>query len=179
MAVNRVYVAVCGLLILAGSIEAASVNPMDKVFQLMDELTAKIEKEGEDEAKAYKEYVDWCDDTATDTKHSIKDATKKKEQLEATIDKAKADAAAAATSIEELTASIASASADLKAASEVRAKEAAEFAKVESELATGVAELDGAITKIESGNVQALLMTLDVMFSKASVATADKSKLMA
>merc|ERR1719420_2068712 len=65
---------------------------------------------------------------------------------------------------------------------------------VEGELVTGVAELDGAITKIEkeaaaspaliqqkldSSNVQALLTTLDVMFSKASVATADKSKLMA
>merc|ERR1719420_611859 len=65
---------------------------------------------------------------------------------------------------------------------------------VEGELVTGVAELDGAITKIEkeaaaspaliqqkldSSNVQALLTTLDVMFSKASVATADKAKLMA
>merc|ERR1719420_1556015 len=65
---------------------------------------------------------------------------------------------------------------------------------VEGELVTGVAELDGAITKIEkeaaaspaliqqkldSSNVQALLTTLDVMFSKASIATADKSKLLA
>jgi len=31
---------------------------------LMDELVAKINKEGEAEAKAYQEYFAWCDDKA-------------------------------------------------------------------------------------------------------------------
>merc|ERR1719506_341776 len=120
-----------GLLILAGVSESASVNPIDKGFELMDELTAKVTKEGEAEVKAYEEFVEWCEDSAADTKFSITTATKKKEQLEATIAKATADAEAASTSIEELVASIATAEADLKASTEMRAKEAAEFATVE------------------------------------------------
>ena len=59
---------------------------MDKVFQLMDELTAKVTKEGELEEKAYKEFVNWCDDSATNTKNSIATSTKKKEQLEALLE---------------------------------------------------------------------------------------------
>ena len=35
-------------------------NPLGKVIDLMTELSAKIQKEGEDEAKAYDEYVQWC-----------------------------------------------------------------------------------------------------------------------
>ena len=31
-----------------------------KVMELMDSLTAKITAEGEEEAKAFKEYFEWC-----------------------------------------------------------------------------------------------------------------------
>jgi len=41
-----------------------AANPLSKVFELMDELTAKIKSEGVAEAKSYKEYFDWCDDTS-------------------------------------------------------------------------------------------------------------------
>merc|ERR1719331_3675792 len=104
---------------------------MDKVFQLMDDLTAKIKKEGIAEEKAFKKFFEWCDDAAANTKNSITTATSSKEKLESTIDKASADIEAAETSIEELAKSIATAEADLKASTEIRAKEAADFAKVE------------------------------------------------
>eukprot|EP00747_Dinoflagellata_sp_TGD_P138342 gnl/TRDRNA2_/TRDRNA2_175777_c5_seq9.p1 gnl/TRDRNA2_/TRDRNA2_175777_c5~~gnl/TRDRNA2_/TRDRNA2_175777_c5_seq9.p1 ORF type:complete len:694 (+),score=268.16 gnl/TRDRNA2_/TRDRNA2_175777_c5_seq9:44-2125(+) len=194
MAMARMTV-VLGLFLLAGAVSATEVSPMDKVFQLMDELTAKITKEGEAEEKAYKEFYEWCDDSASDTKFSIKTAEKEKEKLEATIAKATADAEAATTKIDELSASIATAEADLKASTEIRTQEAADFAKVEAELVTGVEELEGAIAKIgafiqrgkgafiqqqvSSGNVQALLMTLDAVLSKAGIAAADKKKLVA
>merc|ERR1719287_454723 len=94
----------------------ASANPMGKAIQLIDELAAKITAEGEAEAKAYAEVVEWCDDTAKNTGFEIKTATSKKEKLEATIEKAKADQEAAAAKIEELAASIKSSDDDLKAA---------------------------------------------------------------
>merc|ERR1719487_2057218 len=117
-------------------------------------------------------------------------------KLEATIAKATADAQVASTSIEELTAAIATNEADLKAATDMRAKEQADFAKNEAEMVEGVRELDGALAKLEAEqaqpasaaliqqkldtkNVQALLMTLDVVFTKASIASADRSKLLA
>ena len=40
------------------SAAAANVSPIEKVLQLMDDLTAKITAEGEAEAKAYAEYVE-------------------------------------------------------------------------------------------------------------------------
>eukprot|EP00747_Dinoflagellata_sp_TGD_P154790 gnl/TRDRNA2_/TRDRNA2_177533_c10_seq2.p1 gnl/TRDRNA2_/TRDRNA2_177533_c10~~gnl/TRDRNA2_/TRDRNA2_177533_c10_seq2.p1 ORF type:complete len:704 (+),score=255.75 gnl/TRDRNA2_/TRDRNA2_177533_c10_seq2:89-2200(+) len=181
----------CSLFLLAVAAQAETVNPMDKVFQLMDELTAKIKKEGEEEDKAFKEFFEWCDDAAGNTKNSIKTATSTKEKLESTIEKAAADTEAAATSIEELAASIATAEADLKAATEIRKKEAADFATVESELVDGIDTLDRAIATIEkemgsaallqervdSKNVQALLTTLNVVIAKAGINADDKSKL--
>eukprot|EP00747_Dinoflagellata_sp_TGD_P154795 gnl/TRDRNA2_/TRDRNA2_177533_c10_seq24.p1 gnl/TRDRNA2_/TRDRNA2_177533_c10~~gnl/TRDRNA2_/TRDRNA2_177533_c10_seq24.p1 ORF type:complete len:689 (+),score=281.38 gnl/TRDRNA2_/TRDRNA2_177533_c10_seq24:89-2155(+) len=184
----------CSLFLLAVAAQAETVNPMDKVFQLMDELTAKIKKEGEEEDKAFKEFFEWCDDAAANTKNSITTATSTKEKLESTIDKASADIEAAETSIEELAAAIATAEADLKASTEIRTKEAADFAKVEAELVDGVDTLDRAIStieremgssaallqeKVESKNVQALLVTLNVVITKAGITSADKSKLVA
>jgi len=187
--------AIFSLLLLAGSVQAAQMdenaNPMDKVFQLMGELTAKIGKEGEAEEKALKEFFEWCDDAAGNVKNLITTATKKKEQLEGTISKASADIEEATTNIDTLAGQIATAEADLKAATTIREKEASDFATVESELVSGVDILGRAIgvlgassasllqKKVNSGDIKALLSTLDVALSHASIATADKSKLLA
>eukprot|EP00428_Durinskia_dybowskii_P043748 CAMPEP_0170259974 /NCGR_PEP_ID=MMETSP0116_2-20130129/29859_1 /TAXON_ID=400756 /ORGANISM="Durinskia baltica, Strain CSIRO CS-38" /LENGTH=82 /DNA_ID=CAMNT_0010511021 /DNA_START=86 /DNA_END=331 /DNA_ORIENTATION=+ len=62
---------------------AADKNPLGTVMSLLDELRAKIVKEGEIEVKAFKEYFDWCDDTAKNGEQSIKTATAQKAKLEA------------------------------------------------------------------------------------------------
>merc|ERR1719502_2589201 len=90
---------------------------------MLDDLQAKVKKAGEEEDKAFKEFFDWCDDAASDAKHSIKDATSAKEKAEATISKMTADIEDADTSISELAASIASAEEELKTATELRTKE--------------------------------------------------------
>eukprot|EP00747_Dinoflagellata_sp_TGD_P154780 gnl/TRDRNA2_/TRDRNA2_177533_c10_seq10.p1 gnl/TRDRNA2_/TRDRNA2_177533_c10~~gnl/TRDRNA2_/TRDRNA2_177533_c10_seq10.p1 ORF type:complete len:690 (+),score=262.64 gnl/TRDRNA2_/TRDRNA2_177533_c10_seq10:72-2141(+) len=192
MAAIRACVAIFGFALLTGVAQGTQVNPMDQVFKLMDELTAKIKKEGEAEEKAFKEFFEWCDDAAGETKRSLTTATSTKEKLTSTVEKASADAEAATTSIDELASSIATAEADLKAATEIRGKEAADFATVESELVDGVSTLERAIAalashgssafiqkKVESSSVQALLETLNVAISNAGIATADKTKLVA
>merc|ERR1719201_2661710 len=95
-------------------------NPLSTVIDLMDSLTAKITAEGEAEAKAYKEYVEWCDDAAANVKNEIKTATSKKEELEATIAKATDDSSSSASQIEDLAAAISADSAQLKEATTVR-----------------------------------------------------------
>merc|ERR1719316_24657 len=131
-------------------------NPMEKVFQLMDELTAKIEKEGEAEEKAFKEYFEWCDDASGDLHSTIDTASKTKAKLESTIEKATADIEAATTTIEELSSKIATAEADLKAATEIRGKEASEFATAEDELVQGVDMLGRAIGVLGSSSASLL-----------------------
>ena len=52
------------LLLLAGTVawaDQTKSNPVDKVIQLLGNLAAKSTKDGEAEAKAYNEYVEWCD----------------------------------------------------------------------------------------------------------------------
>jgi len=57
---------------------AARIDPLGKVLQLMSDLTAKITVEGEEEAKAFKEYVEYCDDAAANLHYEIKTGEAKK-----------------------------------------------------------------------------------------------------
>merc|ERR550537_1428797 len=94
----------------AGRVQA---NPLGKVLELMDELTAKVKADGEAEAKAYKEYFEWCDEVNTNTKFEIETATKQKEKLEATIGDASSDIEVSGTKIEELAADISAGKSEL------------------------------------------------------------------
>merc|ERR1719324_1546846 len=168
-------------------------NPLSTVIGLMDELTAKITKEGEAEAKAYKEYVEWCDDAAANVKFEIKTATSKKEQLEATIAKATDDAGSSASKIEDLASAITADGTELKEATAVREKEAADFAASEAELVDSVGTLGRAINIIEremaknpalvqqvqSGDMGKLLKSLSAVVDAAAFSISDRDHLMA
>merc|ERR1712203_496947 len=92
---------------------AAEQNPLGQVIALLDSLSAKIVAEGEAEAKAYKEYFEWCDDAARNAKQDIQTATTRKGKLEAAIAKNAGDIEASAAKIEELAGSIAGDDKDL------------------------------------------------------------------
>jgi hypothetical protein len=76
-------VALAGLTIAS----ADSTNPMAKVLELMDDCSAKIVKDGEAEAKAYKEYFEWCDDASKDSQFAIKTYSADVEKLTASVAK--------------------------------------------------------------------------------------------
>merc|ERR1740127_306637 len=89
------------------SAEEVRSNPLSKVFALLDELTAKIQKAGEDEDKAYVAYVEWCDDATKNSQNEIKTLTDKQAKLEASIAKLAADISDSNEKIESLVASVA------------------------------------------------------------------------
>merc|ERR1719482_658407 len=181
------------LLVGAAPASAANIDPLGKVFQLMTELTAKITAEGEAEAKAYKEYVEWCDDAAANVKFEIKTAKSKKEQLEATIAKSTDDAGASASKIEDLAAAITADGTELKEATTVREKEAADFAASEAELVDSVGTLGRAINiieremaknpalvqQVESGDMGKLLKSLSTVIDAAAFSISDREHLVA
>merc|ERR1719487_2681367 len=115
---------------------ADASNPLSKVIELMDSLTAKITAEGEAEAKAFKEYFEWCDDAAANLHNEIKNGGKKQEDLEAAIGKGAADIEASTAKIEDLSAAISADEKELAEATAVREKEVATFKKSEKEVAT-------------------------------------------
>merc|ERR1719343_100177 len=107
-------------------------NPMGSVLQLLDELAAKITADGE--AKAYSEYVEWCDDTSKNAGFAIESAQKEKAMLTAKIAELSSSIAAAGSNIEGLAGSLATGQAELKDATTIREKEASDFAASEAEL---------------------------------------------
>ena len=111
---------------------AVDSNPMAKVIELMDGLAAKVTADGEAAAKTYKEYFEWCDDSAKNTQFAIKTASSEKEELEAKIADLTATIETSSGKIEDLAGAIASDEKELKEATAIREKELAEFQKKRS-----------------------------------------------
>merc|ERR1719281_1658911 len=127
----------------------ANSNPLGKVLELMDSLTAKITAEGEEEAKAFKDYFEWCDDAAANLHNEIKTGDKKQEDLEAAIAKASSEIEASSGKIEDLSAAISADEKELKEATAIREKEVAVFEASEKELMDAINSLDRAISILQ------------------------------
>jgi len=173
--------------------DQSNVNPMSKVLQLVDELAAKITKDGEAEAAAFGEYVEWCDDTTKNAGFAIETAEKAKAKLEAKIGELSAEIAAAGSHIDSLAASIATDEAELKDATAIRAKEAGDFAASEAELVDAIGALGRAVgilsremaknpasfAQVDTTNMASALSALTVVLDAASFPSKDQTKLMA
>ena len=79
------FVAFVLLLVGTPAVVAEESNPLGKVFELMSALEAKIVKEGEAEAKAFKEFFEWCDSSSQNLNNDIKTGTSNQEKLTAKI----------------------------------------------------------------------------------------------
>jgi len=172
---------------------AKADNPLAAVLELMDECAAKVTADGEAEAKAYAEYVEWCDDVAKNAQFEIKTAQAGKDKLEAKIGQLTADIEVATTKIEDLTGSIATAESELKSATSIRGKEAADFGVAEGELVDAVDTLGRAIgileresaknpaafNQIDTTNMNSLTQALSSVIEAASFTTSDSKKLTA
>jgi len=170
-----------------------AANPMNKVYELMDECKAKVIADGDAEAKAYRDYFNWCDDTSHNYQLDLKTATASKEKLDARIGKLTSDIGVSTQKIEDLTATIAGDDADLKSATGVRGKEAADFAAAESELVDGVDFLGRAIkyilrerergalglAQIDTSSLTKMTDALSTIMAAAGMSGEDRGKLKA
>jgi len=171
----------------AASVETAS--PVAKVISMISDLEKKILGEGAEAQKAYDEFAEWCEDTAKNMQFEIKTGKGQVEALKATIEEETSKIEALTAKVEELAESISTAEADLKAATEVRTKEAADFAANEKEMeevidtlgrAMGILEKEmakgGASMLQNTGSVVGALQTL---VQAAALSSADASRLTA
>jgi chromosome segregation ATPase len=186
---------VCVLLLLGAppAASASRMDPLGKVFELMADLSAKITKEGEEEAKAFNDYVEWCDDAAANLHNEIKTGTEKKEELEATISKCNADIEACSVKIEDLSGAIAADTKELEEATAVREKEVATFEASEKELVDAIDTLERAVgilqkemaknpaslAQVDTTNLDSVLKGLTVVINAASFSANDQQKLTA
>merc|ERR1719287_247979 len=184
---------VLAFLVAGTAVESSKTNPLAKVYTLMDECAAKIVKDGEAEAKAYKEYIAWCDDASANLKNDIKTATSQRKKLEASISNHGANIAASTSKIEDVVAQIAAGDAELTDATAIREKESGDYVKAETELVDAVDTLDRAITtitreaqknpaaftQVDTSSMSSVLQSLSVVIDAAGFATDDKQKLVA
>merc|ERR1719258_246652 len=98
----------------------------------MDSLSAKITAEGEQEEKAFKEYVEWCDDAAANLRQVHK-----------------ADIEACTVKIEDLSGAISADGKELKQATAMRKKDNEVFVASEKELMDAVDTLERAVGLLE------------------------------
>merc|ERR1719265_595472 len=181
-------------LLLSLVVGGATTNPLSKTIELLDSLSAKIKAEADKEAKAYKEYVAWCDDASANLKYEIKTGEAKKEELQATITKSAADIEASDDKIEDLAGSISADEKELKEATAVRAKEAADFAASEAELVDAIDTLDRAVMVLQkemkknpaaltqvnaASSLDKMLKSLSTVIDAAAFPVTDQKKLTA
>jgi chromosome segregation ATPase len=181
------------LLCASASAVQTDSNPLGKVFELMSALEAKIVKEGEAEAKAFKEFFEWCDSSSQEINFEIKTAKKQKGKLEAKIGELTSDIEVGDSKIEELAAAISTNEGELKDATAVRDKEASDFAAAEKELVETVDTLDRAISiistemaknpaalaQIDMSSMSSLVQSLGTVVDAAGFSSADHQKLLA
>jgi len=67
-----------GLLFAGASGVKTQADPIGQVISLLEDLSAKVAKDGEDQQKAYEEYFEWCDDVSKEKQNEITAATAQK-----------------------------------------------------------------------------------------------------
>merc|ERR1719429_926894 len=140
------------LAVLAGAIRighAAEVTPVQKVIQLLQSMSAKGKQEKHEEQVQFAAYKQFCDDTATEKKRSIKEAAETIEVLKADISKYIADAARLTKEIAGHDADIAAWTGDKKAATKVRQIERADYDALHQDYSESVDALQRAITVLK------------------------------
>jgi len=173
--------------------QAEETNPLGQVISLMNDLAAKVTKDKEAEAKAYKEYFEWCDDASSNKNNEIKTATALKEKLEATISELTANLEATDTKIKELVDAISTGETDLASATRIREKENADFAASEKDLVEAVdtlgralnileremAKNPAALAQMSTNDMSSVVQGLSVIVEAAGFAASDKNRLVA
>jgi len=143
---------------------AMDVTPLQKVLQLLDDMSAKGKKQKHEEEVEFAKFHQWCDSTREETTKSIAEAAAQIEQLTADIAKAEADAEQLATEIAELEDSISQDTAELKEAKAVREKEHGDFSETHADLSESVDAIERAIATLRSREAdvpQSLLQVRD------------------
>merc|ERR1719316_2017479 len=75
---------------LAGTAFSASVSPVQKVIELLDECKAKVASDLAAEAEAMEEFTTFCDDELKEKGYAIQTADREIAELSATIEDGKA-----------------------------------------------------------------------------------------
>lgn len=165
----------------------SAVDPVQKVLQLLDNLEAKVVKDGEESQQVYEEFAEQCEDRSRQLHQTIKDVKLQLQTIQANLEQAGDEIESSSTQIDELSSKISSDEGQLKDATEVWKSEAKDFAAAEEELLSAGDTLERAISIIErkglggddasQASAASLTQTLQVMVAASSIGSAEASRL--
>lgn len=125
-------------------------SPIRKVVTLIEEMKNQVEKEGQDDLKAYDEYKCWCATNGGEKKEAIDYATERIGDLEAFLEEAAGREGKLKTQIASLARDIASDNAAIADASGVKDSETKAFEAEEADMKQSIGLLAEAVTVLAS-----------------------------
>lgn len=132
-------------------------NVISKIIEMLASNKDKIAADIESESKIMAEYFGWCDDEQSETGYQIRTATRKIEDLGATIEDKKAQIHGLDEEITKLGTELAERQSEIDEANKIREKQHAEFLEREKEQTAMVEELEQM--EIELKNQMAAMTT--------------------
>jgi len=129
----------------AATQSARSIAGVQKVINMLEDMSATAKKEKNDEEIAFGKFTVWCKQETASLKREIKQNGETIALLEAQIDKLTQDVAALGEAIEKLDANVAKYNADVKSETAQREKDHAAFLEEETDYSESVDALDRAI----------------------------------
>jgi len=129
----------------AATQSARSIAGVQKVINMLEDMSATAKKEKNDEEIAFGKFTVWCKQETASLEREIKQNGETIALLEAQIDKLTQDVAALGEAIEKLDANVAKYNADVKSETAQREKDHVAFLEEEKDYSESVDALDRAI----------------------------------
>mmetsp|Transcript_24982 Transcript_24982/g.54905 ORF Transcript_24982/g.54905 Transcript_24982/m.54905 type:complete len:703 (+) Transcript_24982:62-2170(+) len=152
--------------VLAGALLAAcaagnavEMNPMRRVISMLQAMQEKIEKEGKDQAKLMAKFECYCKNNSGELKKSIVDGGAKIQQLGSSITASENDRKVTLSELAQAKADRAEAQKNIEDSTDIRSKEAKEYAESSAEFKSNIEAMGNAIASISKGMSGALLQT--------------------
>merc|ERR550537_1635507 len=136
-----------GLFLLALAAQpanAASLNPVTRVVQLMEGLIKKTESDGKAEEDLFQQYVCWYKTVVSSKKASNSEAKDRIESLTAYIDDVKSGRIEFTSERKDLEAEIEKLNTEIETATDMRKKENEDFMAAKDEMDKAIAALEKA-----------------------------------
>jgi predicted nucleic acid-binding Zn-ribbon protein len=157
---SRVF-AVIALSFLAGSM-AEQVTPMEKVIELLKDLSAKVTEEGKKEAAEYDKYACFCKEQASDKLYAIEKSDKKIAKLKAQIEELEASIAGLNSDIATLSKEISGLEKEIKEKTEKREAEHEVYLGKAKDMNEAIAACEAAIAALKDSKKELKGAKLDL-----------------
>merc|ERR1719261_2423733 len=137
----------------------ANANPIRRVVTMLQMMQNKVKAEGEKEKELFDKFMCYCENADTTLGKSIEEAKNKIPQVQSQLEEAIALKAQLEEEIAKHKQDREDAKAAMAKATEIREKEAAEFAKESGEMKSNLDAMTKAIAAIEKGMSGGFLQT--------------------